>query len=142
MSVSSALASGGPIRRRRFILFATVLFGLLFFYGVPWSLPASLKDASYEVLSRASIARLAKSKSSPVVKVDEIFGLLHLVTGDMDYDLSTVADLDPSKPIDMAVYAGGDAKFDWGKQVRAFNQNYPVIVFSKVCQSYTALETH
>lgn len=139
MSVTTALASGGPIRRRRLIIFLTILVGFLFFYGVPWSLPASLKDAGYEALSRANVAQLMKSNTSPPVKVDELFGLLHLVTS--GGDLSTAANLDPSQPIDMTVYADGDARFDWGKEVRKINTNYPLIVFSKVSYPLAVLET-
>ncbi|KAF9462433.1 glutaredoxin [Collybia nuda] len=37
----------------------------------------------------------------------------------------------------MSVYAGGDARFDWGKEVRTINANYPVIVFSKSHNRYS-----
>ncbi|KAF8070452.1 hypothetical protein FPV67DRAFT_1487457 [Lyophyllum atratum] len=120
------------IRRRRFLIFLALLVSFLFFFGVPWELPPSLRDAGISALSRANIAHLAKSDSEPASapNVDEIFGLLHMVTEDVEVVLDEVQDLDPTQPVNMAIYAG-DKKVDWSKVVQKLNKKYPVVVFSK-----------
>ncbi|RDB24795.1 Glutaredoxin [Hypsizygus marmoreus] len=133
---SPAPPSRTPIRRRRFLLVTAVLVGLLFVFGVPWELPPSLRDASFSTLSRANFAQLAKSKPTPlpVPKVEEIFGLLHVVTGDAEEArfLSEAVDSDAAaQPINMTTYAGGDAKIDWRKTVARLTKKYPIVVFSK-----------
>ncbi|KAF5385916.1 hypothetical protein D9615_002264 [Tricholomella constricta] len=130
---TAAPTSRTSIRPRRILIFLAILIGFLFFFGVPWELPPSLRDAGMSALSRANIAHLAKSREepAPLPKVDEIFGLLHMVTEDVvDRALSEVEDLDPSQPIDMTVYAGYE-KVDWTKTVKKLNEIYPVVVFSK-----------
>lgn len=125
------------IRPRRVFAFFTILIGFLLIFGVPWSLPPSLRDAGISALSRANIAHLVKSTSDPTVpppKIDEIYGLLHLVTADTDeeYSLDSVTDLDPMQPINMTVYAAGDKKINWSTTVKRLDKNYPIVVFSKV----------
>jgi hypothetical protein len=125
-----------PIRRRRFLFFTVLLLAALSIFGIPWELPPSLKDGNLQsALSRANIAKLVKSKSG--AKVDEIYGLLHLVTGDTEHEhiLSQAVDLDPTKPISLTVYAAGNSSIDWKKEVSDLNEKYPIVVFSKVCQS-------
>ncbi|GLB37409.1 putative glutaredoxin [Lyophyllum shimeji] len=121
-----------PVRRRRFLIFVVALVSFLFCFGVPWELPPSLRDAGLSALSRANIAHLAKSKSQspPEPKVDEIFGLLHLVTEDVERVLDDVKGLDPTQAINMTVYAG-DEKLDWSKTIKKLNKKYPVVVVSK-----------
>ena len=77
------------------------------------------------------MAQLIKSKK---VEVGEIYGLLHLVTGDNEQEhvLSNVH-LDPTVSVDMSVYAAGDTSINWEKEREIIDENYPVIVFSKVC---------
>lgn len=109
-------------------------------FGVPWELPPSLKDRNFQsALSRANIAKLVQSKiaASSGAKVDEIYGLLHLVAGDIETEhiLSQAVDLDPTKPIKLSVYAAGNHSIDWNKEVRELNEKHPVVVFSKsYCQ--------
>jgi len=62
--------------------------------------------------------------------VDEIYGLLHLVTSEGDPALSHAVDLDTSKPIQMSVYAGGE-NVDWTATVEELQKKYPIVVFSK-----------
>ncbi|KAF8160718.1 thioredoxin-like protein [Crassisporium funariophilum] len=121
---------GSPIRRRRFTLFAILLLGLVFFIFVPWELPPSLKGVGFSSISRASVAQLMKSKK---VEVDEIYGLLHLVTGDNEQEhvLSNAVHLDPTEPLELSVYAAGDTTLDWGKEYASLNKDYPIVVFSK-----------
>ncbi|PPQ93182.1 hypothetical protein CVT25_007939 [Psilocybe cyanescens] len=117
-----------PIRRRRFTLGAILLVGVLLFFFVPWEIPLSFGST----LSRASVARLAKSKKG---KVGEIYGLLHLVTGDHEQEhvLSNAVHLDPTLPIELSFY-GGDVALDWNAERDYIDTNYPVIVFSKICR--------
>ncbi|KAJ7502376.1 thioredoxin-like protein [Mycena galericulata] len=128
-------ASGStPIRRRRFIVVIVALVGFIYFFGSPFHLPEALKEVSGTV-SRANIAHFVKSNSKTPVKVDEIFGLLHLVTGDSEHEhiLGHTESFDPTKPVDMAVYAAGSGKddVDWNQRVRELNEQYPLVVFSK-----------
>jgi len=123
---------GGPIRRRRITIFLCLLTGIVFFFFVPWELPASVKDAGLSGLSRANVAQLIKSNKS--ANVGEIYGLLHLVTGDHEQEhvLSNAVDLDPTVPIELSVYAPG-APLDWVKEKAEIDKEYPIVVFSKVC---------
>jgi len=122
--------TGVPVRRRRFIIFTTLLVALLFFFFVPWEVPASVKDAGFSTLSRANVAQLLKSKKADV---GEIYGLLHLVTGDHEQEhvLSNAVELDPTVAIDLDVYAAGESTLDWLKEKALIDKNYPVVVFSK-----------
>jgi len=120
---------GGSVRRRRVILFIILLVGILFFAFVPWEFPSSLKGLGLEGISRANVAQLIKSK-----KVEEIYGLLHLVTGDHEQEhvLSNAVHLDPTVPIELSVYAAGDTTLNWTTERDTINENYPIVVFSKV----------
>jgi len=97
---------------------------------VPFELPESLKDTGYSTISRANIAQLVKFKSK--AKVDEIYGLLHLVTDDAEHEhiLSQLPSFDPSKPVEMSVYAA-QQPLDWDQETLRLNEKHPVIVFSK-----------
>ncbi|KAG6831769.1 hypothetical protein H0H92_007921 [Tricholoma furcatifolium] len=117
-----------PIRRRRFFVFIAILIAFLFLYGVPWELPPSLRDAGIEALSRANIVHHAKAQSH-ANKVDEIYGLLYMVTEDADRVLTNDG-LDPLEPLNMTAYAG-EEEINWPGMVKKLNIKYPVIVFSK-----------
>lgn len=120
---------GGSIRKRRVILFTILVVGILFFTYVPWELPSALQGLGLEGISRANVAQLMKSK-----QVDEIYGLLHLVTGDHEQEhvLSNAVQLDPTLPIALSVYAAGDTTLNWRTERDTINENYPIVVFSKV----------
>ncbi|KAJ2930246.1 hypothetical protein H1R20_g6827, partial [Candolleomyces eurysporus] len=123
-------------RRRRVILYiALFIFGLVLYYS-PWELPASVKESGLSGrLSRANIAQLTKVQK----EVDEIYGLLHLVTSDMpenEHILSST-ELDPTKPIDWSVYAAGEPKIDWVKEAARIDKVHPIIVFSKTYCPYS-----
>jgi len=124
-----------PFRRRRFGLLIFILLGF-FFYFVPWELPASLKGAGFSSLSRANVVKLIKSKK---VEVGEIYGLLHIVTGDNEQEhiLSNVH-LDPTVSVEMSVYAAGDTSLDWEKEKQTLDVNYPIVVFSKTYCPYSS----
>ena len=136
MTPTAGSCSGSPIRRRRFFFFIVTLIAFIVIFGGPWELPPSLRDADLSSLSRANIVNLVKSKSnaSSTPKVDEIYGLLHLVTGDAEHQhiLSQAVDLDPTKPISLTIYAAGNRSIDWEKEVQDLNERHPVVVFSKV----------
>jgi len=127
---------GSPIRRRRFILGSILLVGILLFFFFPWEIPFSIRDSSLSSMSRASIAKLTKSKK---VDVGEIYGLLHLVTGDHEQEhvLSNAVHLDPTLPVDLSFYAAGDTTLDWQQERAHIDENYPVIVFSKTYCPYS-----
>ncbi|KAJ7467149.1 thioredoxin-like protein [Mycena latifolia] len=129
------VSGSSPIRRRRFIVVVIALVGFIYFFGSPFQLPAALKDVSGGI-SRANIVQLVKPKSKNSVKVDEIFGLLHLVTGDSEHEhiLGHTESFDPTTPVDMALYAAGDKdsdEMDWNERVQVLNERYPLVVFSK-----------
>lgn len=127
-----------PFRRRRFTFFIILLVGILFFLFVPWELPSSFQDLDFSSISRAKVAQLMKSKKAPV---EEIYGLLHLVTGDHEQEhvLSNAVHLDPTVPLDLSIYAAGDATLNWHKERESLNEEYPIIIFSKVCVYETFL---
>jgi hypothetical protein len=119
-------------RRRRLACLVVFVITLLVIFGVPWELPSELQDSAVVPtgLSRANIVPLAKQPSHQAGVVDEIYGLLHFVTRNDQFLLSTSEALDPGKPIDLKVYSNG--KEDWSKNVKKLNEEYPIIVFSKV----------
>jgi hypothetical protein len=129
--MSAPLASP-PIRRSRFIVVVIALVGFIYFFGSPFRLPEALKDVPG--LSRANIVQFVKPKSKTSAKVDEIFGLLHLVTGDSEHEhiLGHTESFDPTKPIDMSLYAAGKDDVDWNKRAQEINEQYPLVVFSTV----------
>lgn len=117
---------------RLFILLC-VLLALAWSFGLSWELPESWKDADIMTSSRA---RIAQAFSTKKVNVDEIYGLLHLVTADSDeyqHVLTNNVELDPTKPVSLDVYAAGNKNLDWDVEVERLNAEYPVVVFSKVC---------
>ncbi|KAJ7267662.1 thioredoxin-like protein [Mycena haematopus] len=118
-----------PIRRRRFVVAVVALLCFIYFFGSPFRLPEALTDVSG--ISRAKIVHLVKG--SKATKVDEIFGLLHLVTGDSEHEhiLGHTEGFDPTKPVDMSLYAAGKDNLDWNKRVKELNERYPLVVFSK-----------
>ncbi len=118
---------------RLFTLFCGLL-ALFLFLGPSWELPESWKDTDILTSSRAKLAQVLSTKKQ--VKVDEIYGLLHLVTADSEeyqHVLSNNAELDPTKPISLDVYAAGEKGLDWEAEMERLNAKHPVTVFSKVC---------
>lgn len=118
-----------PYRRRRIIWATLALFGLVFFFGAPWEFPARGLGSS---ISRANVAKLVKQQSSWVP--EEIFGLLHLVTKEDGQVLSHDPEVDPRKPMELSVYNGGQSG-NWKQYVKELEENYPLVVFSKVISS-------
>lgn len=55
------------------------------------------------------------------------------MTGDAGNELSHAMNLDPSKKMDMVVYAGGDIDVNWNRVEKDLNEKHPIVVFSKVC---------
>lgn len=114
-------------RRRRVILLAlsalTLLFLFLFspthdFLGLPPALQGLRR------VSPASIAALMRPR------VDEIHGLLYYALQENEALADDVPD--PTRPIDLSVYADGDPAPNWPARVKVLNEVTPLIVFSKV----------
>ncbi|TFK25225.1 thioredoxin-like protein [Coprinopsis marcescibilis] len=125
----------GPLRRSRTAVLGVIIFVLVLVFYVPWELPSSVKDRRIPGLSRANVAQLARDSK---VKVDELYGLLRVVTSqDTGNTLTENPELDPSSPINWDVYAAGDSSVNWRKEVARLNKEYPVIVFSKTYCPYS-----
>lgn len=129
--MTTSTSSTSFIRRRRLLIFLTCLVIGFLFIGVPWEVPSSLKGA--EGLSRANAAHLANQTQS-TANIDEIYGLLRIVTGDAEYAhvLANAVELNPESPISFEVYAAGQKSLNWQKEVERINEEHPIIVFSKV----------
>jgi hypothetical protein len=110
----------------RLIILVCVLLALSWTFGLSWELPESWKDT--DILSTFS----AKKHSD----VDEIYGLLHLVTADSDesqHVLTNNVDLDPTQSLSLDHYTAGNNVQDWAAEVKRLDKEYPIVVFSKVC---------
>ncbi|KAF5346314.1 hypothetical protein D9758_011485 [Tetrapyrgos nigripes] len=140
------------IRRRRFLLYTVLalLSVFLFFHttGISWELPSILKDSNLPSLSRANIVSLVKfkqdssqgsQKSKFDAKVDEIYGLIHLVTGEDEENqhvLVNMREFDPTEPVGMDVYAPGEV-VHWQEEAERLDEVYPMVVFSKTFCPYS-----
>jgi len=135
MEPKKRTTGSAPIRRRRFFIFLLALVAFIYFFGSPFTLPAALKDVPG--LSRANIAQLVKGQPAKAkAKVDEIFGLLSLVTGGSEND-HILAREEVTRAVDMAVYAAGKDDIDWNTRVQELNERFPLIVFSKTYCQYS-----
>jgi len=63
-------------------------------------------------------------------RVDEIHGLLYYALQENEALADDVPD--PTRPIDLSVYADGDPAPNWPARVKLLNEVTPLIVFSKV----------
>ena len=95
------------------------------------------------LLSESSQLRIVDYLATSRSKVDEIYGLIHLVTGGVEkqHALTEAADADPTKPVDLSVYAEGK-QIEWRSEVKKLDAKYPVVVFSKVISTsdmYTSI---
>jgi len=126
------------IRRSRILLYASILAAVIYFYGAPWTwgISGSLSENSAFYSSR--LAHKLGRKGTPVDEhVDEIYGLLHLVTRPDQLQLRDDMDIDPSQPLKMAHYTAGDEEIVWGKVKRTLDKEAPVIIFSKTYCPYS-----
>lgn len=117
------------IRGRRRALFSLTALVLLFLFLFSPShdllgLPPALQGLRR--VSPASITSLMRHR------VVEIHGLLYYAVNENE-GLAHDAP-DPSRPLDLSVYADGDPapKPDWPARVKLLNEETPLIVFSKV----------
>jgi hypothetical protein len=100
-------------------------------------MPAFLKDAELaDTPSRANIAHLMRPVSydhANHTTVDEIYGLLHVVTSASENEngrqLESAGGVEWSKPVDLGLYA---SNIDWVEEAKRLDDVYPVVVFSKV----------
>lgn len=125
-----------PLRRTsvRLIILVCALLGLSWTFGLSWELPESWKDSGILTSSRARIAAALSAKKQS--NVDEIYGLLHLVTAESDeyqHVLTTNVELDPTKTLSLDDYAAGNKGLDWVAEVKRLDKEHPIVVFSKVC---------
>jgi hypothetical protein len=129
----SVLARTWPLRRgRRRVLLPLLALVLLFLFLFSPShdllgLPPALQG--FRRVSPASITSLMRHR------VTEIHGLLYYTVHDNE---SLAHDAhDPTRSLDLSVYADGDTapKPDWPTRVKDLNAAMPLIVFSKVCSS-------
>jgi hypothetical protein len=63
--------------------------------------------------------------------VNELHGLLYYAVQENEALADDVPD--PTRPIDLSVYADGNPAQDWPTRVKLLDQATPLIVFSKVC---------
>jgi hypothetical protein len=127
---SSSLRQPGLLRRRRRAVLLLTLSTLLFLFLFSSShdllgLPPALQGLRR--VSPASIAALVRPRPG----VNELHGLLYYAVQENE----ALADdaPDPTRPIDLSVYADGDRTSDWSARVKRLDQTTPLIVFSKVC---------
>src|ERR1700722_7476656 len=136
-TISSSFSSPSPYRRRRMIWCFILVFTTVFFFGAPWEMPGYLKDLDHSLgFSRANIVKLVRPpppSGSPrkVVVVDEIYGLLHLVTRtdgrELEHDTGVVS----NRAMDMGMY-DSEGEVNWDEEVKELNEKYPLVIFSKV----------
>ncbi|KAF8347711.1 thioredoxin-like protein [Amanita rubescens] len=112
--------------RKTLVLLAVAVLAFIFLGG------QHLFSDSLEI----SRSKIVDYVSRP--KVDEVYGLIHLVTGGIEEQdtLTEAADGDPTKPIDLSVYAEG-RQIDWRKEVKRLDTKYPIVVFSKTYCPYS-----
>jgi len=118
----------------RFFIFICAIFGLSWTFGLSWELPEFGKDTAIMISSRAKLAAAFSSRKQS--SVDEVYGLLHLVTAESDeyqHVLTNNVELDPTKRISLNDYAPGNEDLDWTAEMERLNKEFPVVVFSKVC---------
>ena len=135
----SVLPRGWCLRRgQRRTLLTVIALALLFLFLFSPShdllgLPPALQGLRR--VSPASITSLMRHR------VTEIQGLLYYVVNEDEVFAHDA--LDPTRPLDMSVYAGGDSapKPDWPARVKLLNTETPLIVFSKVCSSVFFLKS-
>ncbi|KAJ3827787.1 thioredoxin-like protein [Lentinula raphanica] len=86
----------------------------------------------------SAIQSLGFSSKSNQPSVDEIYGLISLVTRDSEKSqrVLTANSVDPSKPVAMNAYAARRG-MSWEKEKERLNEEYPVVVFSKTYCPYS-----
>ncbi|TRM70205.1 thioredoxin-like protein [Schizophyllum amplum] len=72
-------------------------------------------------------------RAPPRPEINEIYGLLHLVTGEHPH---TLGHTDPTEPLPLAVYAG-DEEVDWEEEAADLDERTPVVIFSKTYCPYS-----
>ena len=71
-------------------------------------------------------------------QVEEIYGFLHVVTSESERGRgfhSPEFQTNPYTNNDISLYAGAEPLLNWRKEKARIDQEYPVIVFSKVSSS-------
>ena len=118
-----------PLLRRRRVLFPLFTIALLFLFLFSpshdlFGLPPALQGLRR--VSPASIAALMRPS------VDELHGLLYYAVHQNEALAHDAPD--PTRPLDLSVYADGDRAPtpDWPSRVKHLNAEAPLIVFSKV----------
>ncbi|KIK68967.1 hypothetical protein GYMLUDRAFT_34997 [Collybiopsis luxurians FD-317 M1] len=119
------LTGNTPIRRSR-LFFSFLAFTFICIY-----LFIGSKETSNFI---RSTFRLTSKQNS----VDEIYGLISLVTRDSERSelILTAESLDVTQPVDMNVYAAKRG-MKWEEELWRLNEEYPVVVFSKTWCPYS-----
>lgn len=108
-------------RLKRGPVIAVALFvGVLLYLTSPWELASSIGFGAEP-------------------HVDELYGVLHLVTSADENDQHVLNDpkVDPTGVIDWDVYAANSAGINWAKELRRINKEHPIVVFSKTYCPYS-----
>ena len=110
-------------RNRTLILIAAAVLAFIFLGS------RHLFSESFDI----SQSKIAGYLSTSRTKVDEIYGLIHLVTGGIEKQdtLAEAPDADPTKALDLSVYADGKP-IEWRSELKRLDTKYPIVVFSKV----------
>ncbi|GAW05581.1 glutaredoxin domain protein [Lentinula edodes] len=71
------------------------------------------------------------SSKNPTPSVDEIYGLISLVTRESENSqrVLTAKSVDITNPVDINVYAAKRG-MNWKKELQRLNEDFPVVVFS------------
>ncbi|KAL0956854.1 hypothetical protein HGRIS_002962 [Hohenbuehelia grisea] len=142
--MDSSPPSFTSIRRSRVLLAVGIFAGALYFFGAPWnwSMSTTLNESSgsasyFSRSSRKPIVDVHHVKEVVEEPVDEIYGLLHLVTRSDGLQLRDDMDVDLNRPLAMEHYSAGDAKVAWGQVKREFESETPIVIFSKTYCPYS-----
>ncbi|KAJ3880070.1 thioredoxin-like protein [Lentinula edodes] len=78
------------------------------------------------------------SSKNPTPSVDEIYGLISLVTRESENSqrVLTAKSVDITNPVDINVYAAKRG-MNWKKELQRLNEDFPVVVFSKTYCPYS-----
>ncbi|KAJ3890818.1 hypothetical protein GG344DRAFT_48652 [Lentinula edodes] len=117
-----------------------LLFGFLTFLSVCLYLfvfsRSDNHDSSITKFFGDQFGLMSSKNSTP--SVDEIYGLISLVTRESENSqrVLTAKSVDITNPVDINVYAAKRG-MNWKKELQRLNEDFPVVVFSKVSDKYS-----
>ncbi|KAF9073483.1 thioredoxin-like protein [Rhodocollybia butyracea] len=130
------LTGSPPIRRSRLVIIILAL-ACFCLYTFSDSLFSDF-DTENRVLTFVGGHSWFGSSALKKSSVDEIYGLISLVTRDSDKSqrVLTEESIDLTHKLDLDVYASHDG-IEWGTEMLRLNREYPVVVFSKTYCPYS-----